>query len=141
MLCRICIVQIHPRKRVLCTLDHADYTAPARQCNRSKITQAWNVSALQGLDHREGIDGLSGVPTIRHLWGARKTMLISLSHFRCLTGRRGRGGAYSFVACLGHLTTDHAFLSRRSILTETPPTIWAFVRCVFLFHMVRKAFC
>ena len=28
-------------------------------------------------------------------------------------GGRG-GGAYSFVACLGHLTIDHASLSRRS---------------------------
>ena len=26
---------------------------------------------------------------------------------------RGRGGAYSFVACLSHLTMDHASLSRR----------------------------
>ena len=45
-------------------------------------------------------------------------------------GREGgeRGGAYSFVACLSHLTIDHASLSRRS----TGPTpnrhtsnIWA----------------
>ena len=30
--------------------------------------------------------------------------------------RRGDGGAYSFVARLSHLTTDHASLSRRSIV-------------------------
>ena len=29
-------------------------------------------------------------------------------------GKRGRGGGYSFVACLRHLTIDHARLSRRS---------------------------
>ena len=28
-------------------------------------------------------------------------------------GERGRGGGGSFVACLSHLTIDHAFLSRR----------------------------
>ena len=29
-------------------------------------------------------------------------------------GEAGRGGAYSFVACLSHLTIDHASLSRRT---------------------------
>ena len=39
-------------------------------------------------------------------------------------------GAYSFVACLSHLTIDHAFLSRR-ITVPTPSrdasNIWALI--------------
>ena len=34
-------------------------------------------------------------------------------------GAEGSGGAYTFVACLRHLTTDHAFLSRRSTAGTT----------------------
>ena len=30
------------------------------------------------------------------------------------TGHRGREGAYSFVACRGHLTIDHPSISRRT---------------------------
>ena len=40
-------------------------------------------------------------------------------------GRRGGGrGAYSFVACLSHLTVGHACLSRWSTV-PTPPTYYA----------------
>ena len=46
------------------------------------------------------------------------------------TGGGEGGGAYSFVACLGHLTIDHASLSRRSTV-PTPnrdtSNIWALV--------------
>ena len=41
----------------------------------------------------------------------------------------GRGG-HSFVACLSHLTIDHASLSRRApflLLTETPTFIWGLI--------------
>ena len=45
-------------------------------------------------------------------------------------GRRDRGGAYSFVACLGHLAIEHASLSRRSTV-PTPnrdtSNIWALI--------------
>ena len=46
-------------------------------------------------------------------------MEASGSVLSCLTKQRGRGGGdmrgvYSFAACLGHLTIDHAFLSRRN---------------------------
>ena len=40
----------------------------------------------------------------------------------------GGNGAYSLIACLGHLTISHAFLSRRStaflllLIVEVPPT-------------------
>ena len=49
--------------------------------------------------------------------------------------------AYSFVACLSHLTIDDASLSRRSTvptpnsLIETPPT---FGRPLCVFHMLHK---
>ena len=36
----------------------------------------------------------------------------------------GGGGGYSFVACLSHLTTDHASFSRRS----TPPTATSYLQ-------------
>ena len=48
-------------------------------------------------------------------------------------GREGGGGgrAYSFVACLNHLTIDHASLSRRSTV-PTPDrdtsNIWALIK-------------
>ena len=45
-----------------------------------------------------------------------------------IVDRGGWGGAYSFVACLSHLTIDHASLSRRSTV-PTPnrdtSNIWA----------------
>ncbi|CAM9690496.1 unnamed protein product, partial [Sphacelaria rigidula] len=48
------------------------------------------------------------------------------------------GGAYSFVACLGRLTIDHASLSRRSavlLLIETSPTFRCSLR---FFHTLRE---
>ena len=60
MLCRICIVQIQPRKRVL---DHADCTAPTRQHELDhtdhtdqqiiQIIQIRNTSSLKDLDQVE----------------------------------------------------------------------------------------
>ena len=49
MLCRICMVQLQPRKH---TLDHADYAAPTRQRELwiTQISPA-NLSALKDLDH------------------------------------------------------------------------------------------
>ena len=60
---------------------------------------------------------------------------------RCslLAGKSGRGGggAYSFVACLSHLTIDHASLPRR-IIVPTPnrdtSNVWAFIT---FFHTGR----
>ena len=62
ILCRICIVQIQPRKHVLRTaavvvVDHADYSAPTRQHDHAEDNH--NVSALKYLDHQVGIDDLS----------------------------------------------------------------------------------
>ena len=44
---------------------------------------------------------------------------------RAYSGREGLrflGGAYSFVACLSHLTIDYEPLSRRSTVPSTVPT-------------------
>ena len=48
-------------------------------------------------------------------------------------------GAYSFVACLRHLTIDHATLSRRSI-DHTPITPLFFGRSVCFFHLLHAKF-
>ena len=53
---------------------------------------------------------------------------------------RGGGGAYSFVACLCHLTIDHASLSRRSTVllpVERRPT---FGRSSRFFHILHRDF-
>ena len=51
MLCRICGVQIQPRRHVLD--HHADYTAPTRQheLQQQQIIQIRNISASKDLDH------------------------------------------------------------------------------------------
>ena len=55
-----------------------------------------------------------------------------------------RGGAYSFVACLNHLTIDHASLSRRSTVpTPNRANSWGvvytrnFVRNVQIMHGIN----
>ena len=58
MLCRIWIVQVHPRKSYV--LDHADYTAPTRQHELDHGTDQ-ELSALQDLDHGMRTDYLSYV--------------------------------------------------------------------------------
>ena len=66
-----------------------------------------------------------------------KTKTVHGPSVIAMEGGAGGGGrgAYSFVACLSHLTTDHAFLSRRSapflLLLETTPT---FRRPLRIFH-------
>ena len=56
MLCRICIVQIQPRKHVL--VDHAGYAAPTRQheLDHTDHTDQEAISALKHLDHEVGTD-------------------------------------------------------------------------------------
>ena len=52
-----------------------------------------------------------------------------------------RPGRYSFFARLGHMTIDHASLSRRStflLLIETPPTIGRSSRCFHILHTTRN---
>ena len=49
-----------------------------------------------------------------------------------------RGGAYSFVACLGHLTIRHASLSRRTTV-PTPnrdaSNIWALIALPSIYYI------
>ena len=51
-------------------------------------------------------------------------------------GGWGAEGAYSFVACLTHLTVDHASLSRRS--TVPSPKFWRLLR---FSHLLNKSVC
>ena len=48
MACRICIVQVQPRKHVP---DHAGYAAPTQQHELQYIIQIRDPSALKDLDH------------------------------------------------------------------------------------------
>ena len=52
---------------------------------------------------------------------------------------RGGEGAYSFVACLSHLTVDHASLSRRSTVpapNRDTSNIWAPIQKVsFMYYL------
>ena len=54
MLCRICVVHIQPRKRVL---DHSDDTAPTPQRELDHTDQEYMCP--EDLDHDVGIDDLS----------------------------------------------------------------------------------
>ena len=59
----------------------------------------------------------------------------------CSQDKRRRGGGYSCVACLSHLTIDHAFLRDRApflFFIETPPTFGRSFRC---FHVLHKMVC
>ena len=60
MLCRICEVQIQPRKHVL---DHADY----RAANMNWIIHTRNLSILKDLDHEVRIDHLPDICTF-YIW-------------------------------------------------------------------------
>ena len=55
--------------------------------------------------------------------------------------RREAGEAYSFVACLSHVTIDHASLSRQSTV-PTPNRDTSRIRaCITFFYITFKTFC
>ena len=55
MLCKICVVQIQPRKHVR---DHADFAAPTRQHELYHTTSGIYLPCMADLHHEVGIDYL-----------------------------------------------------------------------------------
>ena len=69
-------------------------------------------------------------------------------YYNQVKGGRG-GGAYAFGACLGHLTVDHAFISRRSTVPTSnrdTSNIWVLITpfsCItwkLFAHPIRQLF-
>ena len=118
---------------------------PIRSCRlygsqaatRSYIMQIRNLSIcpeISTVDHEMRIDDLP------EAWIALRHNLLH-AIFAPLRSREGGGGAFSFVACLSHVTIDHASLSRRSTAVPKTPLTLAAPDAFFPFSIyVRKTF-
>ena len=99
--------------------------AVATRFTTSRLTKHSNAGR-QGIG--PGLGGRVGVG-VGVGWGKGRRMMRREAKYWCTYAGRhihrsmqagvGGGEAYSFVACLSHMTIDHAFLSRR-ITVPTP---------------------
>ena len=82
--------------------------------------------------------GVAGWPLLRNAKGTAENMRAGCGHDKVVVEGWVGGWGYSLVACLSHLTIDHASLSRRStvrrLLVETPPTFGRSARVIHMLH-------
>ena len=104
MLCRIsCVVHIQPRKPVL---DHADYSAPARQ-HEPNHTDQGNPSALNDLHYDVGIEFLSDVLNIGCRCWCIEIPVLFCSPFWDLNGEKKRKKVQTKVSVTDGYSLDH----------------------------------